>query len=262
MLIQDVINKLLEPVARVENSVDTLIAGEAQTEVTGIAVAFTASYQVIRQAVRLGANLIITHEGVFYSHREQAEWLETDPVYCEKRRLIEESGVALYRFHDYWHRRRPDGIMEGLIHAFGWQAYIEKNEAAHAVLAIPPMTVGDLAAFIKRRLGTGYVRAMGDLTMPCARIGLLAGYRGSGASAIPLFAKEKLDLIVYGEGPEWETPEYVRDAVQQGGRKALIVLGHAESEEPGMKYLAEWMKEAFPALPVHFIPEHPLFHII
>ena len=35
---------------------------------------------------------------------------------------------------------------------------------------------------------------------------------GGGALAIPYFEAEHLDLIITGEGPEGETPEYVRDA--------------------------------------------------
>ena len=94
------------------------------------------------------------------------------------------------------------------------------------------------------------------------RSGLLAGYRGNGATAIPLFEQEQLDLIIAGEGPEWETPEYVKDAVHQGKRRALILLGHAESEEPGMEALAEQMRAEFPSIPVHFIPAVRTFEVL
>lgn len=45
---------------------------------------------------------------------------------------------------------------------------------------------------------------MGDLSMECRRVGILVGYRGTGEMIIPLFHKESLDLVIYGEGPEWE----------------------------------------------------------
>ena len=66
---------------------------------------------------------------------------------------------------------------------------------------------------MKNRLGITYLRAHGDLGMECSKIGLLAGYRGGAQNALPLFDREQLDLIIYGEGPEGETPEYVSDAV-------------------------------------------------
>ena len=43
-------------------------------------------------------------------------------------------------------------------------------------------------------------------------------------------------MLVAGETREWETVEFTRDAVAAGKRKALILLGHANSEEAGMKY--------------------------
>lgn len=56
--------------------------------------------------------------------------------------------------------------------------------------------------------------------------------------AIKVIQKENPEVIIYGEVPEWEMPEYIRDSIQQGKQKALIVLGHAESKAPGIKYLA------------------------
>lgn len=260
--IQHVIDKLMEPVGKLPNTVDTLKSGDSSMEVKGIVTTFMATHQVIQQAMDIGANLIITHEGLFYSHHDTTEYLESDPVYSEKRRLIEESGIAIYRFHDYWHRYQPDGIMVGLLQALGWEAFVSENQPAATILTIPSMTVREIAEYVKNKLGIRYVRVAGDLSSTCTRIGLLAGYRGGGALSIPLFEQEKLDLIISGEGPEWETPEYVRDATNQGKQKGLIVLGHAESEEPGMKYLAEWMKSMFPSIPIHFIPEKPSFQVI
>ena len=78
---------------------------------------------------------------------------------------------------------------------------------------------------------------------------------------IPLIESKKLDLVIYGEGPEWETPEYIRDAVYQQSGGAIIALGHAESEMPGMKYIAEMLKQSFPDIPVKFIPQAPVFKI-
>lgn len=40
-------------------------------EVTGIVTAFMPTLYVIRQAIRRNANLIIAHEGAFFSHHDQ-----------------------------------------------------------------------------------------------------------------------------------------------------------------------------------------------
>ena len=262
LTVQNVLDRLMEPVGPIQNTVDTLKFGNPNMEVKGIAATFMATQQVIEQAIDLGVNLLITHEGLFYSHMDNPDILEESKVVHEKKRLIEESGIAVFRLHDYVHQYQPDGIMAGLIEALEWKPFVEKNASTSTIVNIPPMNVREIAQYVKTKLGIEFVRTAGELSQNCTRIGLLAGYRGGGALSIPLFEKEDLDLIISGEGPEWETPEFVRDAAYQGKRKALMVLGHAESEAPGMKYLAEWMETVFPDIPVHFIPEKALFQVV
>lgn len=259
--VREIIQQLTRSVETIENTVDTLKFGSPSTEVTGIAVAFMPTNTAIQKTIELGANLLITHEGLFFSHWDKYE-LGDNQVYHEKYKLITNSGIAVYRFHDYVHRYKPDGIMQGLIQALKWDQYVEEHQPAATILTIPPMTVKDIAAYIKDHLYIDFLRYAGDLSMPCTRVGLLAGYRGGGATAIPLCEKQNLDLVIYGEGPEWETPEYIRDASSLDKKRALIILGHAASEEPGMKLLATKMKEMFPGIPVHFIPNEPLFKVI
>ncbi|MDR6550040.1 Nif3-like dinuclear metal center hexameric protein [Paenibacillus qinlingensis] len=259
--IQTVIESLIAPVGRLDQTVDTLKFGHPDTEVTGIVTAFMPTQYVIEQAKARGANLIVAHEGAFFSHHDDTAFLHKDPIYEEKRQVLEASGIALFRFHDYYHRYKPDGVTEGLIQSLNWLSFVKEHHAASSVLHIPTETVSGLVEHVKKCLDIPYVRVVGELGLECSKIGLLAGYRGGAQNVLPLFAKEQLDLVIYGEGPEWETPEYVRDAVYQGKHKALIVLGHAESEEPGMKLLADRLTSRYPDIPVHYIKERPIFQI-
>ncbi|RKP51598.1 transcriptional regulator [Cohnella endophytica] len=263
ILVQDVIDMLTAPVeTTVPDSVDQLIHGDPHAVVRGIAVTFMATQQALEQASRLGANLIISHEGLFYRHRHSTPILVEEPVYAAKKRFIEERDLAVYRFHDGVHRYRPDGIMEGLIRQLGWESFVNEHLSAASIVHLPRSTAGEIAAHVKQSLGIGCLRTVGDLTTACERVGLLAGCRGGGDLAIPLFEKHKLDLILYGEGPEWETPEYVRDAVGMGQGKALLVLGHLESEQPGMKLFADRLRGMLPDVPVFFIPVNPVFQVV
>jgi len=262
-VIQNVVDMLIEPVGLLEKTVDTISFGDPQAEVTGIVITFMPTQRVLEKAVALNANLIIAHEGPFYQHQSHVDDLfEEDPVYQAKQQFILNSGLAIYRFHDYYHRYQPDGIMEGLIDALAWSSYVKRHQSAYSVVELPTMTLFEVADYIKRKLNIGFVRVIGNVDMTCRRVGLLAGYRGGGGLAIPLFEQENLDLIIYGEGPEWETPEYIRDATWQGRSKALLVLGHAESEEPGMKLLTERIQRQFADIPVHYIAEDPLFRVL
>lgn len=114
----DVMEHLNAGVQLPANTVDKLAPDAAGTEVQGIVTAFAASQYVVEQAVRLGANLVITHEGVFYSHQGHGSEWEQDSVYQEKSALITSSGVGIYRFHDTIHRYTLDGIVEGLLRSW------------------------------------------------------------------------------------------------------------------------------------------------
>src|SRR5690606_2299160 len=104
-------------------------------------------------------------------------------------------------------------------------------------------------------------RYSGNANTKCTKIGLLVGYRGGGDSAIPLMRNYELDVLICGEGPEWETAEYISDCCVYGSHKALITLGHLHSEEPGMEYIAQLLQQCFPQLSVHFLPVEHYFQL-
>ena len=260
--IRDVIAALTGPARPIEHTVDGLLFGDPDDEVKGIVTAFMASQRVLEEARAAGANLVITHEGPFFSHHPSfAETIADDPVFQAKRNFILEAGLAVYRLHDHIHRYRPDGIEEGLIGELDWKRFRVRHlpEKFAAVIEREETTVREVAEELKLGLGLPFVRVAGDPDARCRRIGLLVGYRGGGANAIPLFGREGVDLVICGEGPEWETPEYARDAVRQGRTKAFIAIGHAESERPGMRLLARRLASAFPHIPVRSADEEPVF---
>ena len=251
--IQDVIDLIIAsvPGAPQEDSVDVFKCGDPSQEVTGIVTTFTATLDVLRKAVELGANLVITHEPVFYEHREETAWMGDDPILQAKREFLAESGLTIWRFHDYWHGCKPDGIRKGVVRALSWEAYQQgENEA---LLVIPPLTVAALAATVKERLGLSTLRLVGNLQQPCKRIALLLGAVG-GERQIKTFHQWNADVVLCGETSEWQVCEYVRDAIAMGYNKTLMIVGHAKSEEAGMNYLVEWLQPKVAQIPITYIP--------
>jgi putative NIF3 family GTP cyclohydrolase 1 type 2 len=258
--VRDVIAALTEPAGKLEQTVDGLLFGDPDAEVTGIVTAFMPAQRVLEEAHAAGMNLVIAHEGPFFSHHAAfAETIADDPVYRAKRDFILEAGLAIYRLHDHIHRYSPDGIADGLLEALDWNRFRVRHLPAAAIVEREATTVRTVAGELKERLGLPVVRVAGNPDAPCRRIGLLVGHRGGGANAIPLFGSERVDLIICGEGPEWEAPEYARDAARQGRARAVIMIGHAESEAPGMRLLARRLAAAFPHLPVRNADEEPVF---
>lgn len=132
--IQDIIQYLTAHVELPENTVDRLITGSSDQTVTGVFVTFMPTQHVIEHAIQRGANLIIAHESPFYNHHSHTDWLANDSVYVDKRKLIDDAGISIYRCHDIIHRFQPDGITEGLIQALGWSSYVEQRLAEADIL--------------------------------------------------------------------------------------------------------------------------------
>jgi len=240
MTIQAVIDLILKeiPGAPFPQTVDTLKSGNGQQVVTGIATTMFATIDVIRKAAAMGVNFIIAHEPTYYSHSDETQWLEGDAVYQYKRELLNKHKIAVWRFHDYWHTHRPDGVLMGVLTSLGWEKFY--NPANPPMVNHTGISLGDLVAHSKKSLGIRQVRYIGDPAQACKRIALIPGAAG-GRTQMQLLMKEKPDVLVVGEVHEWETAEYVRDARAMGNNISLIVLGHAESEEPGMEWLVGWL---------------------
>jgi putative NIF3 family GTP cyclohydrolase 1 type 2 len=232
-------------------TVDTFKGGDPDEKVTGIVTTFLDTYAVLQKAAADGHNLIITHEPTFYNHLDNKSLLGADPVQAQKEAFIREHHLVVWRFHDLWHLRNPDGILEGIVARLDWKRYQDPEEPH--VFKLPPTTVGALETSLEQKLGAQAFRIVGDRAMRVTGVALLPGASGE-VKQVKFLEREDVDVLVAGEAAEWETVEYVRDAVKQGRRKGLILIGHEVSEEPGMEYCAKWLQGLFPNLPVEFIP--------
>ncbi len=237
-------------------TVDTFKTGNPDAPVTGIATTFMATFDVLKRAAASGKNLIITHEPTFYNHLDETKAFEKDPVYAAKRAFIDEHKLVIWRFHDHWHMVEPDGINRGVVRALGWEKYQQPGRLP--VFAVPETTVGQLAGAVRKQLGIRTLRVVGDSGMKVKKVALVPG-------AAPPFlhyqalGRSDVDVLLAGEVPEWETIAYVRDAAGEGRHKALILMGHVPSEEPGMEECARWLKTFVTEVPVEFIPAGEMF---
>jgi putative NIF3 family GTP cyclohydrolase 1 type 2 len=235
---------------RSPDTVDAFKAGDPEAPVTGIVTTAFATSDVLARAAAAGKNLIITHEPTFFDHTDNTRSIAGDPVLAAKQAFIKTHNLIVWRFHDQIHCRRPDGIMEGIIETLGWQKY--QRQSVPSTFVLPETSVRALAAQLRDKLKARAVRVVGKLDMKVTQIGLLPGF-ASGPKAIRFLARDDVSVLVAGESREWETVEYVRDAVAQGRPKALILIGHAASEEAGMDAAARWLRTFIPEVPIEFI---------
>lgn len=252
----------LQPIPR-DRTCDRLIAGGYDMEVTKVVTTFMATVEVIKEAAKLGANFIITHEPTWYTGMDGTDWLLDDPVYLEKKKLLEEHHIAVWRFHDHMHSCAEDGIYRGFEKEFGWAGYrLGRAEGSGlnffgACYEIPEISLEKLAEYFREKLSMQGIRAVGSPKMRVKRVGVLVGgySLGLGLEERPmlLMQERELDLMICGDIMEWTLSSYIRDAAALGLNKGMLVLGHERSEECGMKYLAEWMRSVTGKLEIIFI---------
>lgn len=244
------------------DTVDTLKAGDPSTPVTGIATTFLDTMDVLREAASRNENLIISHEPTFYNHRDDTKDFTNDPVYKEKLAFIQQHHMVVYRLHDEIHfSPSGDHILLGLYKALGWQSYPHPAGPFGAYfVTIPPTTLGQLAETLRQQLHIQTMRVEGNPDLPIAHAAVLPGASGLSKQVMAL-NQPQVDVLLAGEASEWETVEYVRDAVAQGRPKAMILLGHEVSEEPGMEQCAEELRVLFPGVKVdHIVAGQPLWN--
>ncbi len=248
----DVIHRIQQRYpAPVADTVDTIKAGDPTTQVTGIATTFLDTMDVLREANRRGLNLVVTHEPTFYNHRDDTAFFSNDPVYKEKLAFIEQHHMVVFRLHDEIHGTAPDHIAIGLVEALGWQSYIQPSDPFHAT--IPPISLSTLAKQLQAKLKANTLRVVGDPNLMITHVALVPGAAGL-ETQVTALRPDAIELVIAGEASEWETVEYVRDASAQGRHKALILLGHQVSEEPGMEKCTEDLRLVFPSMKVEHIP--------
>ena len=117
-----------------------------------------------------------------------------------------------------------------------------------------------LAADVAQKLNSPVLRVVGKPEMVVTHIALSPGAAGFVRETHAL-EMENVQVLLVGETREWETVEYAADAVTEGRKKALIVIGHIPSEQAGMDECATWLKTFVHGVPIAFVPAQQPFWI-
>lgn len=235
-----------------DGGMDGFKAGEPSSQVKGVVVTLFPTYRVLKQAAESGHNFVICHEPLYYAGCAD-EGAESDKVLQAKRQLISNNGLIIYRFHDNIHRMKPDGIHRGMIRQLKWKDYLADVSGSNQIFNIPKTTLSDFSKELSKNLDCAAIRVIGDPKMRFSKLALSAGAWWA-KDHIKLLRRDDVEVLVIGEAREWETVEYVRDAVDSGQLKALVVLGHNVSEEAGMQWCAKWLQTFVTKLPVKHVP--------
>ena len=243
------------------DSVDTLKAGDPSTITKGIVTTSMATMAVLQQAVKAGANFIITAQPTFYGRadvptppagRGAANQVPapSDRIFAAKNEFINRNNLVVFRLSEHWRLRQPDPRAQGIGAALRWSKYQAADDPQR--FDIPALRLDALVTHVKSGLQSrGGIRILGDPQTMVQRVGLLPGTTPIQAALSML---PNVDVIVAGEVREWESVEYARDKVFAGEKKGLILVGRVVSEEPGMNVCANWLKAFVSEVPIRHIP--------
>ncbi len=238
---------------------DQVLWGETDRECTGVVCCIWATADVIREAAERGANLVISHEALFWNHGDHTDWLiaQQNRAFLAKRTLLEEKVVTVWRCHDYIHSGIPapdgsaewvDGIFWPLAQRLGWRlegaAEPLANQAVLLRATIGERPASQLAREVVSALGSRGLRLIGDPETPVSRVGVAMHMYGFMDDEMISAMDEGIDCLLAMETNDYTLLQYVRDSSQEGMPKCVLSCGHFNIEDPGMAYMPEWLPAA------------------
>lgn len=207
-----------------------LLAGDRETKVTRILVCLDITRQVVEEAVRSGAELIVSHHPVIFSPLKR---LPADAVPY----LLARAGLSAICAHTNLDRA-PGGVNDLLAARLGFQQVTTAEDGLCRLATLPePWDGRKLAETAARRLRTPVRCRPG--TAPITRI-LLCGGAG-GEELLPLC--RQADAVITGELKHHEWLAFPE-------KLTLIDAGHYATEICMVEGMAAWLRETFPALEV------------
>ena len=206
-----------------------LLAGRPDQNVTGILCALDLNFLVMEEAVRLGANLIVTHHPILFRGRKNLR--EDEP---EGRMLcsLVRNNLALIAANTNFDNASP-GVNDALAARLGLKELVELPEGMR--MGLPEeRTLGAFRDRVERTLG-GPVRMYGEAAQSVKSVALLGGAGGDYAA---IARDAGADVYLTGEIAHHKA----WDAYHSG--MCVLEAGHAATELPAIHLLADGLQKA------------------
>ncbi len=271
--VADVASRLSKQFGPTWDATSALPFGAAEAAVTGIAVTWTPTMEVLKRAVAKQQNLILSLEPPFWNGKApegrspgKAE-LEPDPTYQLKSAFMEKNRLNVLYMRDGWTRRAEDGQLRGLARALGWEKNYQPKTGAPAwahgnnSFLLTATSFGELAQHMKQQLKAHAIRCIGNPQTPVANVALTHGYFLV-SDLQKVLADPQVDVVVCGEPCEWEAAPYFMDLIASGQKKGMIILGSQVSSEPGCGEMAAWARGFINEVPIEWQPAGEPFQAV
>ncbi len=213
----------------------------------------------IQKAVDMQADLLITHEPLFYHP------VDADPTVFEqfeaarqKKKLIEDLKIAVIRCHDVWDLLGDIGIAYAWAKYLGLNKMIKKSTWCH-LYQIEPVTARRFAEYILSKvkpLGQNDVQFVGPEDKIVSRVATGTG-SWTGFRHMSRDLGADIAICTYDDFIFWSEGALAIDM-----NFPVILVNHAITEEPGTVSMAEHLAEKFPQVEFYHIPEKCMYKTI
>ena len=222
-----------------------LLVGRSDKEVKTIALALDATSEVIGQAVKLGADMLITHHPLLFSGVKNV----TDSDYVGRRVLdLVRHDIACYAMHTNFDVLGMADAAADLLNLTDrevlevtYEDEISVDGIGRVGSLMEPMKLAEFAAKVAECFEIEHVRYYGDPEQMLVTCAILPG---SGKGEINLAVKANADVYVTGDIAHHDGI----DAVEKG--IAVVDAGHYGVEKIFIPYMKEYLEREVPGIRV------------
>jgi dinuclear metal center YbgI/SA1388 family protein len=221
-----------------------LLLGDARTEATGVMTCLTLTEDVAEEAIREGANLVITHHPILF---KPVQRLTTDTSEGRLLLRLAQAEVSVYSPHTAFDSAR-EGINQQLAETLGLHDIqpirhrpLSTDGAGRWGRLSVPSTLSDLLPRLESICGTQQFTYVGELAHPCDTIAIACGAAGD---FLPDAAALGCQVFVTGE-TRFHTCLEARSLGID-----LVMVGHYASERPAVEELARRLAVQWNPLPI------------
>lgn len=239
--------ELLSPTAFAEEWDNIgLLAGRRDKEVDTIYIALDATDDVIEDAVRVGADLLLTHHPLIFHKMSR---VNTDDFIGRRVYELIRNDISYYAMHTNFDvMGMADAVADELsledrqVLNVTYEDDLSKEGCGRVGKLKRRMSVAELAGIVKEKFHVPNVRVFGDLG---EFVETAAVMPGSGGSYIRDALNAGADVMITGDIDHHEGI----DAVAQG--IVVIDAGHYGIEKLFIPYMEEFVKRELPSLRIY-----------
>ena len=234
-----------------------LLVGRRDKEVKTVYIALDATGEVIREAKRAGADLLLTHHPLIFRDLKR---VSSEDFVGKRVWKLAAADICLYAMHTNFDvmgmadaAADTLGLKQREVLEVTFEDEISKEGFGRCGRLPSLMSLDECAEYVKEKFEIEAVRVFGDGELEVERAAILPG---SGSSMIGEAIAKGAEVMITGDISHHEGI----DAWEQG--LAVIDAGHYGLEKIFIPYMEEFMRRHFPELTIVKDQPRSPFHLV